>query len=945
MIIKRLVCILLTALITQAAIAQTLTLNDASVVNATPSRIGLNLAAWEYYGPAQQTKNLFAEVNPGMECTQTRQIQVIGQSSAPSTTGWTNADQYDTVPPNYWVNGNMTVVEASAFITSFSISGNVVTFQSVNPFVVGNTVTISELTTGTYLNGQTLTILSAGQSSTQFEANFPHANVISTADHGRANLPEYGCSSTFTSNTGPNAGGCATCVAPSYTFAPACSASLQEGDQVMMSSANCPTPESWWENGSGGVFINSGDVSNGGQLLSDTTDLCATCGSQALEANLPNSNSTATFREAYDGENDNTYVLMNGTYQLSFWAKLASGSTTLSIHGSRGASGGFSCGNYTPTLTSTWTQFTFTCTASEAAGQTPGTIQWVFTPSGIGSIYIDNLSLTKTSGQDSTNTSVIRDENVALMRTLFGTNVATTAGVGTLRFWANQNGETVANWIAPWYKRKVTAAGALYNAQPGGSAQLMFGLNEYLNLCVLLGVNPYIEVPVTLTTADAANLIEFLSAPTSTTYGALRTNSDLSQRTATWSSAFSTIYLSFCNECWNGSPFPMQSLPSRPGQPNSEVYWDYSMRATDIFASMRGDQYYPSNIQLGLNAQTAVNFSVDTAMQRTKTDYVEIENYTYGNVNQFSTDAQLWGAAMVEPYQMLTLPGEGSNFYASLQDYKNETVCGASGTAGCKINIYEWGQGTQGGTIDQTHMDYINAGAGYGVIAPFQAMLHQQLYPGQMAAQNFFEYAQYATGSSISGVNSKLWGIFVDAGGATNNVRPEFLTLSMANAAMIGPMYSCTMDSSNLYNFAGNSNNGTAASPNGSIGIEAQNNVPYVYSFCYKNGSSRAIMLVNTDIVNSHTITFAGTNTPTGTVNETTYVAPTIDSLNEAHSGTNTNTATATVVTTTGTLTSPTSVSLLPNTAISLAFSTTASTGNSTILSGSISISGSVVIH
>ncbi len=73
-------------------------------------------------------------------------------------------------------------------ITSFSITSNVVTLQAANNFVPGEQVQISGLTVGTYLNSQTLTVLPAGLTAGQFEANLPftHANVGSTVDSGTA---------------------------------------------------------------------------------------------------------------------------------------------------------------------------------------------------------------------------------------------------------------------------------------------------------------------------------------------------------------------------------------------------------------------------------------------------------------------------------------------------------------------------------------------------------------------------------------------------------------------------------------------------------------------------------------------------------------------------------------------------------------------------------------
>ena len=74
---------------------------------------------------------------------------------------------------------------SAAPITSFSITSNVVTFQAANNFITGEQVQISGLSTGTYLNGQTLTVLPT-PSGTQFSANFTHSNVASTSDSGTA---------------------------------------------------------------------------------------------------------------------------------------------------------------------------------------------------------------------------------------------------------------------------------------------------------------------------------------------------------------------------------------------------------------------------------------------------------------------------------------------------------------------------------------------------------------------------------------------------------------------------------------------------------------------------------------------------------------------------------------------------------------------------------------
>jgi len=73
-----------------------------------------------------------------------------------------------------------------ASITGFSINSNIVTFQAANQFAAGQSVGISGLTTGAYLDGLNLTVLATGLSSTQFECSFTYTNVSSTPDSGSA---------------------------------------------------------------------------------------------------------------------------------------------------------------------------------------------------------------------------------------------------------------------------------------------------------------------------------------------------------------------------------------------------------------------------------------------------------------------------------------------------------------------------------------------------------------------------------------------------------------------------------------------------------------------------------------------------------------------------------------------------------------------------------------
>ncbi|MGA3072031.1 MAG: chitobiase/beta-hexosaminidase C-terminal domain-containing protein, partial [Terracidiphilus sp.] len=122
--------------------------------------------------------------------------------------------------------------------------------------------------------------------------------------------------------------------------------------------------------------------------------------------------------------------------------------------------------------------------------------------------------------------------------------------------------------------------------------------------------------------------------------------------------------------------------------------------------------------------------------------------------------------------------------------------------------------------------------------------------------------------------------------------------------SIIGPMYSCPIASNPTYNFAG--------SPNGISALPAINNVPYLYAFCFENGAGRSLVLINTDLSSSHTVTFSGTNPPSGTVTQRQYAPAALDDMNEAPSGTVTNLTPATVSIETSTLSSPSSIALPP---------------------------------
>jgi len=98
------------------------------------------------------------------------------------------------------LNGSGGTCSQSTFsISAFAIASNVVTFTTgTNSLAVGESVVISGLSTGTYLNGATLTVTAA--TPTSFSAAFTSANVGLTTDTGTGTPECVGVTSDASGN-------------------------------------------------------------------------------------------------------------------------------------------------------------------------------------------------------------------------------------------------------------------------------------------------------------------------------------------------------------------------------------------------------------------------------------------------------------------------------------------------------------------------------------------------------------------------------------------------------------------------------------------------------------------------------------------------------------------------------------------------------------------------
>lgn len=665
------------------------------------------------------------------------------------------------------------------------------------------------------------------------------------------------CSQTITSNTvaasSPNG--------PVYTF-PACGTAPVAGNLFRLTQSIPGTASAQYF------------CSGSGSCSFQTADLCASCGTQTMKWDATAGSLTGQW--IFDNTAQNEFRLINGgTWTYSHWAKVASGTATLTVGMSR--SGGFTCGNYTESLTTTWTQYTHTCTPTETGTGTPQqwTIHWSV-PSGA-VVLTDNEDFEKTSGNDTTNTSMFQDEFVHGWQQYVASSTTSAAKNAPCRYGPHPAANTLANLEdASIFNRTITTPGE--HGYDGTGAFPAVGFAQFLQFAQVVGCTPYFIYPITSSTAEATAFITWL-------------------HTNGWDTAFPEIDVEFGNENWNQGTFAGIALGYRSG--TTDFYQDYMLRSGQIYSAMRAQETAlgVTNIKHMVGTQTAAPPVSSTVIGNAKADRVLVNGYTQiGPVNDYTTTAALWTPALSQVYNMTHDSSNVDGFYQSKLDIAAMNVCGASGTTACEVGVYEQNNSTYTGSITQTTLDGFVDGAGYGTITAHQFLENLQF---GVPFQNLFAAQQYYFVGN--GFNAHIFGDVVDCGGATAHLngtdctfRPQGLGAQIANRAVIGPMVQTTLTSPDACNQAASSN-----------GVNATTK-PCEFAYAFTNGTNRTLALVNLDPSTAHTVNFAGTNAPVSgtTVTSTVLAGTNITDKNEAANLAATNAVPAAVVLATSTLSS-----------------------------------------
>jgi alpha-L-arabinofuranosidase len=575
-----------------------------------------------------------------------------------------------------------------------------------------------------------------------------------------------------------------------------------------------------------------------GTISDNLTDLPPnTLGKQTIALTAPAATDTAQIQTTFDSTNTTSFIQLNGTYQLQFKAKGIGGSNQVLVKLERGSS--------TPyiyqavNLSNSWSTYNLTFTANET-GSAVNTIALIFsTVYGADSIELDDVSLTQTNG-DPSNPSAFRDPVVSALRTL---------QPGIIRFWENngQLGETLDNLLTPQFGRQ-RAGSSAYLTQ---SSVVDYGLHEFLVLCQTVGAEPWIVVPTTFSTTDAANLMEYLAGTTSTTYGGKR--AALGQM-APWTQIFPKIHLEFGNEAWNSTFQGGTILYNQP----------YGQQAQTIFSAMQNDSSYSQSVagifDFVLGGQAASpGYNQGVQGYCNNNTSFTIAPYTMSTVDSYSDNESLFGSTFAEPEALMSSASTSSAEGLSPGEVYQNYVAIQTTSHPVPLSFYEINMSTLNGTITQTAVNSYASSLGAGLMVADTMLQGMQQYG--VVNQSLFALPQYEVSRVVPssggpGGTVYLWGAVVDMGN-TNRKRPQYLALELANQALSSgaAMLQTTQTGDN-----------PTWSENTITNTVQFTGAHYIQSYAFQQGTSFSTIIFNLSRTSALSVTFSGANAPSGTV-------------------------------------------------------------------------------
>jgi alpha-L-arabinofuranosidase len=574
---------------------------------------------------------------------------------------------------------------------------------------------------------------------------------------------------------------------------------------------------------------------NGATVSTESSDLAPdTPGRQCIRLSASGQGQTLQIATPFGFFRDSNFVIMNGTYRITFKAKGVGGTNAVRVRVARGTNPSFV--DQSVALSASWSTYTVDFSAAEPVNIAPAMVNLSFNASG-SSVLLDDVSLVQTNG-DPTNTTSFRDAVLNVFRDFHP---------GSLRAHVLDQGDCLDDLIAPPLAHRRNE----YTPYANSKRTTPYGWHEFLELCEAAGAEPYISIPLPFNDREAANLIEYLAGPETSTYGARRAARG---HPAPWTSSFTRINLEFGNEAWN---------PVFRGATMFAA--DYGHRGNDFFAIMRASPYFdPAKFNLILGVQAVNPFNARTTHNASAThDAIAIAPYMATRIDDYTSNEQLFGGLFAESSWWST-PAVGGNAAGPVRqmyDFINGT------SRPVPIMVYEDNMNTTQGSIPQSLIDGFVASTGAGLAVADQMLI--MLRDEKVRDQDIFSLAGYRLDfNDGTGRTAPLWAITRDVG-VTDRKRPQYFAAKLINEVIGGDLIETQQ---------------TGDNPKWNQPLTNRirlDNVSYVQSFAFVNGTHRGIILFNLHRSSALDVTVGGANAPAGTVTMKQLTSANITDTNE----------------------------------------------------------------
>jgi len=471
-----------------------------------------------------------------------------------------------------------------------------------------------------------------------------------------------------------------------------------------------------------------------------------TSGHQAIRIESTGKANSAQLAQYFDTVEGISFLHLRSNLTLNFRAKSLAGSQQIHIQFRRVSNPQIVFFDEGVKLQSGWNDYHLTIPVSPGQDHGSGPLQLNFDFND-SSLLFDDVELLEAASPE--NPTVFRDDVVRALRQLH-------PGVLRLMDAESSLGTTLDNWLAPEFARQRSG----YSAYQKVHEDIPYGLHDFLVLCEAIHADPWITLPTALTTTEAAHLIEYLSGPTNTSYGALRARLG---HPLPWTTSFQKLSLELGNEPWN-SVYRGETIE------NPTVY---GARSRLVFGALRASPYYASTkMNLILNGLAVSPEANATLLSASKGyDTLAIAPYLL-----YSLDAETSAASA---FDRLTTETNTDGLVTA------QAKVTANAHPAAKLAVYEVNLHTTDGSASQQQLDAVAPSLGAG-LAVTNHMLHMLREQG-VREQALFSLAGYRY-LRKDGKTVRLWGSVVDMGN-TNRKRPTFLALEAINSALSGEMH------------------------------------------------------------------------------------------------------------------------------------------------------------